>query len=1055
MPSVATNPETAARARELAVLYRAAIHRRTDRLFAGLLVFQWVAMIALAAWVAPLTWAGTDSRVHPHVWAAVALGGLIVALPVFLVRARSGEANTRFVIAAAQMFSAGLLVHLTGGRLETHFHVFGSLAFLALYRDWRVLLIASAVTALDHIVRGAAWPESVYGTTVGTDWRWVEHTGWVVFMDLFLCLSCWWGERDLVRTAEREAELETARATVEDRVRERTAELWQKEEQFRRAFDDAATGMALVAPTGQLLRVNRAFCEIVGYSESELLACDFQGITHPADLESDLACVGRTLSGQVSAYQLEKRYLHKNGGVVWALIGVSLVRDAAGAPLHFVSQIQDITARKQGEVALRKAIEEAEAASRAKSEFLANMSHEIRTPMNGIIGMTDLILESPLAPDQRESVGLVKSSADALLTVINDILDFSKIEAGKLDLDPLPFSVRDMVGDTLKALAVRAHSKGLELTYEAHPDVPDVLLGDGHRLRQVLNNLVGNAIKFTETGEVLVRCERVAEPGDGVRLRFNVTDTGIGIAPHKLKSVFEPFTQADGSTTRKYGGTGLGLTICQRLVELMGGRVGAESELGKGSTFFFDVRLERARGSIERVIEAPADLKGLSVLIVDDNATNRRVLAETVRHWGARPTCSASGPEGLDELRWAVANGTPFPLVLLDGMMPGMDGFTVAERIGRDPALAGTVVLMLTSADRQGDAARCRSLGVSSYLVKPVKPAELNRAIAAAMRGAGAPGISGHDAKPVPKMAPVSAPEGHALRILVAEDNPVNQRVISRLLDKFGHRVTLAADGRQALVALYGAAAVVESRGAGDRPITSLLPPDSGSDRAAPFDVIFMDVQMPEMDGFEATGAIRAREVGTGRRMPIVAMTAHAMKGDRERCLAAGMDEYVSKPVQRLELLRVLDWATALAAVSAAERAAPVGAVTVTEATPPPRAATPAFDRAAALERLGGDEELFAEVAGIFCTDSQRFLDELRNAVTRGDAATVQRAAHGLKGASGYVGGTGAAEAAAVLENIGASGDLAAAPDALTVLAHEVTRLSATLAGFAEPQTAG
>ncbi|VTR98761.1 multi-sensor hybrid histidine kinase : Histidine kinase OS=Singulisphaera acidiphila (strain ATCC BAA-1392 / DSM 18658 / VKM B-2454 / MOB10) GN=Sinac_7402 PE=4 SV=1: PAS_3: HisKA: HATPase_c: Response_reg: Response_reg: Hpt [Gemmata massiliana] len=1050
MPSVATNPETAARVRELAVAYRAAIHQRTDRLFAGLLVCQWIAMIALAAWVAPLAWAGTDSRTHPHVWAAVALGGLIVALPVFLVRSRPGETSTRFAIAAAQMFSTGLLIHLTGGRLETHFHVFGSLAFLALYRDWRVLLIASAVTGLDHIVRGAAWPESVYGTTVGTDWRWAEHAGWVVFMDLFLCLSCWWGERDLVRTAEREAELEAARATVEDRVRERTAELWQKEEQFRRAFDDAATGMALVAPTGRLLCVNRAFCEIIGYSESELLACDFQGITHPADLEMDLAYVGRTLSGQVSAYQLEKRYLHKNGGVVWVLIGVSLVRDAAGAPLHFVSQIQDITARKQGEVALRRATEEAEAASRAKSEFLANMSHEIRTPMNGIIGMTDLILESPLAPDQRESVGLVKSSADALLTVINDILDFSKIEAGKLDLDPLPFSVRDMVGDTLKALAVRAHSKGLELTYEAHPDVPDVLLGDGHRLRQVLNNLVGNAIKFTETGEVLVRCERLAEPGDGVRLRFNVTDTGIGIAPHKLKSVFEPFTQADGSTTRKYGGTGLGLTICQRLVELMGGRVGAESELGKGSTFFFDVRLERARGSIERVVEAPADLKGLSVLIVDDNATNRRVLAETVRHWGARPTCSASGPEGLDELRWAVANGTPFPLLLLDGMMPGMDGFTVAERIGRDPALAGTVVLMLTSADRQGDAARCRNLGVSSYLVKPVKPAELNRAIAAAMRGAGAPGVSGHDTKPVPKMAPARAPEGYSLRVLVAEDNPVNQRVISRLLDKFGHRVTLAADGRQALIALYGAGAVVESRGDGDRPITGLLPQNSDSDWAAPFDVIFMDVQMPEMDGFEATGAIRAREVGTGRRMPIVAMTAHAMKGDRERCLAAGMDEYVSKPVQRTELLRVLDWAISLAPVAAVPAPAPV---LVTESTPPPRGLPPAFDRAAALERLGGDEELFTEVAELFCADSQKFLDELQNAVTRGDAATVQRAAHGLKGASGYVGGTGTAEAAAVLEKIGASGDLAAAPGALTALSHEVVRLAAALSGTAEPQT--
>jgi two-component system, sensor histidine kinase and response regulator len=1031
----ANEPKTALAARvdELVDNYRDSIHRRTDRMFAGLLVFQWVAMVALALWFAPTTWAGADGRTHPHVWGATALGGAIVALPVLLALFRPGLTQTRFVIAAAQMLSTGLLIHLTGGRIETHFHVFGSLAFLSFYRDWRVLLTASAVTAADHLVRGFAWPESVYGTANWAHWRWAEHAGWVVFMDLFLGYACWQGRRDLVRTAEREAQLEAERATVEERIRERTAELWQKEEQFRSAFDNAAIGMAILTTDGRFRRVNRPLCAMVGYGEAELLSSTFAGVTHPDDRAEDSVLVAKMNAGEATGYQREKRYLHKDGSVVQVQVNVSLVRDEAGRPDHVVSQIIDITARKAAEEAerryaaevkdsrdriadqaaklvvqaeeLSRARESAEAASRAKSEFLANMSHEIRTPMNGILGMTDLVLETDLSADQRESIGLVKSSADALLTVINDILDFSKIEAGKLDLDPLPFSVRDTVGDTLKTLASQAHAKGLELACETDADVPEIALGDAHRLRQVITNLVGNAIKFTERGEVVVRCERIPEPGDAVRLRFAVSDTGIGIPPGKLRAVFEPFTQADGSTTRKYGGTGLGLTICQRLVELMGGRIWAESVPGQGSTFLFEVRMARARGSIERAVVLPVDLKGLPVLIVDDNATNRRVLAETVRHWGARPTCSASGPEALDELRWAAGNGTPFTLVLLDGMMPEMDGFMVAERIGREKALAGATILMLTSADRQGDAARCRDLGVASYLVKPVKPAELNRAIAAALH---AP-VAVAERKTVAPPKNVNAPAGRPLRVLVAEDNAVNQHVVVSLLTKFGHDATVTGDGRQALVALA----------------------------AERFDLVLMDVQMPDIDGFEATQAIRAGERDTGRRQPVVAMTAHAMKGDRERCLAAGMDDYVSKPVQRAELVRVLDWASGLA---------PVG-VTVT--TPPPQTLPPVVDRKMAIERLGGDAELFAEVCSVFLGDAPKMIDELRRAVAANDADAVQRIAHGLKGAAGYVGGKPAVEAALALESLCAAGTLDAAPRALADLEAEVDRLSAALAGDA------
>ena len=1003
-----------ARVTELHAAARAVVHRRTDRMFAGLLVFQWAAMGALALWATPLAWAGTTSRTHPHVWAAVGLGGLVVSLPVLLALLRPGRAHTRYVIATAQLLCTGLLIHLTGGRLETHFHVFGSLAFLAFYRDWRVLIVASGVTAADHLIRGLVWPESVYGTVAGADWRWVEHAGWVVFMDLFLAYACLTGDRDMRRAAEREAQLEAARATVEERVRQRTAELWQTEERFRSAFDSAAIGMAMLATDGRFTRVNRVLCEMVGYDEYELLGLRFAALTHPDDRGADADCVARMYSGERPTYQREKRYLHKSGAVVWVQVNVSLVRDADGNPHHVVSQILDVTDRKRGEQALREATAAAQAASKAKSEFLANMSHEIRTPMNGIIGMTDLLLETDLAPEQRESVGLVKSSADALLTVINDILDFSKIEAGKLDLDPLPFSLREAVGDALKALAPRAHAKGLELAGDIAGEVPDLLTGDAHRLRQVLTNLVGNAIKFTESGEVVVRCDRVPEPGDGVRLRFAVRDTGIGIAPDKLRAVFEPFTQADGSTTRKYGGTGLGLTICQRLVEMMGGAVWAESAPGTGSTFFFEVLFARATGSVERAVEAPVDLTGVAILIVDDNATNRRVLAETVRHWGARVACAASGPEALDELRWAASAGTPFALVLLDGMMPGMDGFAVAARVARDPALAGTAVLMLTSADRQGDAAKCRELGVTAYLVKPVKATELNRAVAAALRRGLAPG-------PVSKVE--RAPNGPALRaprplrVLVAEDNPVNQRVVVGLLDKLGHSAVVCGDGAKAVAALA----------------------------REPFDVVLMDVQMPEMDGFEATAAIRAREHGTGHRTPIVAMTAHAMKGDRERCLAHDMDEYVSKPIARAELQRVLNWAAGGRPAPEAAAVAVTPAPLTTAETPAPCDRAPAFDRAAAVERLGGDEALFADVAAVFLDDAPKMLSELRAAVAGGDALVVQRTAHGLKGAAGYVGATPTAAAAAALEHIGASGDLAGAPPALERLRTEVERLVAAL----------
>ena len=807
--------------------------------------------------------------------------------------------------------------------------------------------------------------------------------------------------KDVTKRISAERELEQSQAIYDSLVQSLPINVFRKDREGRIRFG------------------NKRYCKALGKTLEELIGKTDADLFSPALAEKYCTDDRWVLQTGLPFHDIEE-HPGADGSIQYVEVLKAAVTDPSGRRVGIQGMFWDVTERKLAEKALRDAKELAESASRAKSDFLANMSHEIRTPMNAILGMTELLIDTDVNSTQREYLTMVQESGESLLSLINDILDFSKIEAGKMELECEQFDIRDRLGDTMRSLSLRAHTKNLELALSIDQRIPRRVAGDVGRLRQVIVNLVGNAIKFTNEGEVVLEITALNRTDETIQLQFTVQDTGIGIPPEKLESIFAEFEQADSSTTRQFGGTGLGLAIGSRLVTLMGGDLKVTSQVGVGSTFEFIIELGLDRDSAENY-SVGVDIQGLPILVVDDNATNRRILEVMLESWGAHPISASSAKQAIGILRGMAGENERIPLVLSDVNMPNHDGYDLSDWIRSDESTRSTRIILLTSSSRSGESQRRRDLQIDFQLLKPVKQSDLLDAIANALElnqgtaSESPPQVSDDSRVVDPALdthsTATDSEANEPLRLLLAEDNLVNQRLAIGVLEKYGHQLEVASDGNQA-VELF---------------------------KKSEFDAILMDVQMPNLDGIEATKAIRELEKGKSKRIPIIAMTAHAMVGDRQRCLDAGMDEYVSKPIRIPELMKALGLATGRNQVVT---------LSVTTSTD-----NHLVDWNQALETVGGDKDLLVEIISVFLAEQNNMLGEVETAIREQDAKELRRSAHALKGALNHLGSAAVAQIAAELERNGEQNELGKSERVLEDLQTKLEYLTVEFKTFKNDNT--